>query len=44
MAVAVAVAGPGTAAALSSGDVDGFFPAMDVGLARGLEVSGRSST
>ncbi|MGX1541538.1 hypothetical protein [Streptomyces adustus] len=32
----------GIAAALSSGDVDGFFPTMDVGLARELEVSGRS--
>ncbi|MFB7330952.1 hypothetical protein ACFC00_04835 [Streptomyces adustus] len=32
----------GIAAALSSGDVTGFFPTMDVGLARELEVSGRS--
>ncbi|MFF4896500.1 hypothetical protein [Streptomyces sp. NPDC001068] len=32
----------GIAAALASGDVDGFFPTMDVGLARELGVSGRS--
>ncbi len=32
----------GIAAALASGDVDGFFPVMDVNLARELEVSGRS--
>ncbi|MFD8147103.1 hypothetical protein [Streptomyces sp. NPDC059708] len=32
----------GIAAALANGDVDGFFPAMDVDLARELEVSGRS--
>ncbi|WP_327187368.1 hypothetical protein [Streptomyces sp. NBC_01334] len=32
----------GVAAALASGDVDGFFPNMDAGLARALGVSGRS--
>lgn len=32
----------GIAAALANGDVDGFFPTMDVGLARELAVSGRS--
>ncbi|WP_033223401.1 hypothetical protein [Kitasatospora phosalacinea] len=32
----------GVAAALASGDADGFFPDMDAGLARELGVSGRS--
>ncbi|MFF3560446.1 hypothetical protein ACFYXS_10485 [Streptomyces sp. NPDC002574] len=32
----------GIAVALANGDVDGFFPTMDAGLARELEVSGRS--
>ncbi|MFD5433198.1 hypothetical protein ACFWJ4_13655 [Kitasatospora sp. NPDC127067] len=32
----------GIAAALASGDADGFFPNMDAGLARELGVSGRS--
>ncbi|MEU6669259.1 hypothetical protein [Streptomyces sp. NPDC046727] len=32
----------GIAAALASGDVDGFFPNLDAGLARDLGVSGRS--
>jgi len=32
----------GIAAALAGGDVDGFFPDMDAGLARELGVSGRS--
>ncbi|WP_457029309.1 hypothetical protein [Kitasatospora sp. P5_F3] len=32
----------GIAAALASGDVDGFFPDLDAGLARELGVSGRS--